>query len=95
MIPSAEHRIRVTSSAAGLAFGPPDIDNESMIDEDATSGIPVRPRCPICGHEKFGFEKGKIDSEWGVTAHRVDILICERCGNVLLFYEGRTIFDFD
>ena len=22
-------------------------------------------------------------------------LICERCGNVLLFYEGNTIFDFD
>ena len=40
-------------------------------------------------------EKGKIDSEWGVTAHKVDMLVCRRCGNILLFYEGNTIFDFD
>ena len=36
-----------------------------------------------------------IDSEWGVTAHRVLLLICERCSYVLSFYEGNTIFDFD
>jgi len=54
-----------------------------------------RPRCPICGRDAFRREKGKIDSEWGMTAHRVDMLVCLACGYVLLFYEGNTIFDFD
>ncbi len=54
-----------------------------------------RPRCPICQHTEFQHERGKIDSQWGVTAHRVDILVCRSCGYVLLFYEGNTIFDFD
>lgn len=62
-------------------------------DEDLQA--PARPRCPICTFDVFRREKGKVDSEWGVTAHRVDMLICERCGYVLLFSEGRTIFDFD
>ncbi|HUQ78069.1 MAG TPA: hypothetical protein VM427_04255 [Patescibacteria group bacterium] len=55
----------------------------------------TRPRCPLCGHDQFRSEKGKIDSEWGITAHRVEMLVCLRCSNVLLFYEGNTIFDFD
>lgn len=55
----------------------------------------TKPRCPLCGHEEFQREKGKIDSAWGMTAHKVDMLVCLRCGNVLLFYEGNTIFDFD
>lgn len=67
-----------------------------MTDEPTTPPEPpTRPRCPLCGHEEFQREKGKIDSEWGMTAHKVDMLVCLRCGNVLLFYEGNTIFDFD
>ena len=62
--------------------------------EDITEGRRL-PACPICGYLQYRQEKGKIDSAWGVTAHRVEILICERCGYVLLFSEGRTIFDFD
>ena len=30
-----------------------------------------------------------------MTAHRVTLLICDRCGYVLAFYDGRTFFDFD
>ena len=63
--------------------------------ESDPGDIPTRPRCPICGQQAFRREKGKIDSAWGLTAHKVDLLICERCGHVLLFYEGNTIFDFD
>jgi hypothetical protein len=75
-----------------MAFGRPAVENVPMSDEPE---VPVRPRCPVCRGDAFRREKGKIDSEWGITAHRVDMLICERCGNVLLFYEGNTIFDFD
>jgi ribosomal protein S27AE len=63
-----------------------------MDDERTSRG---KPQCPICGGSEFQHERGKIDSQWGVTAHRVDILVCGNCGYVLLFYEGNTIFDFD
>jgi uncharacterized protein len=53
------------------------------------------PMCPICGNNTFRQERGKIDSEWGITAHRVTLLICQRCSYVLAFYDGNTIFDFD
>jgi hypothetical protein len=51
--------------------------------------------CPICGHGTFDQERGKIDSQWGMTAHRVTLLICQKCSYVLTFYDGNTIFDFD
>jgi hypothetical protein len=53
------------------------------------------PMCPLCGNTTFRREEGKFDSAWGMTAHRVHMLICERCAYVLTFYEGNTIFDFD
>jgi hypothetical protein len=43
----------------------------------------------------FKVEEGKLDSKWGFTAHKVKIVICENCGYVMMFYKGRTIWDFD
>jgi uncharacterized protein len=43
----------------------------------------------------FRQEEGKFDSAWGFTAHRVTMLVCERCSYILTFYDGNTIFDFD
>jgi uncharacterized protein len=60
-----------------------------------TAPDPSRPTCPLCGNRTFRQEEGKMDSQWGFTAHRVLLLICERCQFVLTFYEGNTIFDFD
>ena len=62
---------------------------------DQSLGERRRPACPMCSNMTFRQERGKIDSEWGITAHRVLLLICERCSYVLSFYEGNTIFDFD
>jgi uncharacterized protein len=56
---------------------------------------PNLPTCPLCGGRTFRQESGKLDSEWGITAHRVTMLVCETCSHVLLFYQGNTIFDFD
>jgi predicted nucleic-acid-binding Zn-ribbon protein len=66
-----------------------------MSDDTAETAEPNLPTCPICGGREYTREKGKLDSEWGITAHRVDMLVCSNCGYVLLFYEGNTIFDFD
>ena len=65
------------------------------MDEQASTPTGGRPRCPICGHDDYRREAGKLDSEWGITAHRIDMLVCLTCGYVLLFYQGNTIFDFD
>ena len=62
------------------------------MDEDRSLS---RPTCPLCGHREFQQEEGKLDSKWGMTAHRVTLLICERCRFVLTFYDGNSIFDFD
>jgi hypothetical protein len=53
------------------------------------------PACPLCGNQSFEREEGKIDSKWGMTAHRVILLICDRCRLVLTFYDGNSIWDFD
>ncbi|MBI2337957.1 hypothetical protein HYU95_02135 [Candidatus Daviesbacteria bacterium] len=55
----------------------------------------VKPKCPLCNGENFNKEEGKIDSKWGATAHKVTLLICNKCGNVLIFSEGRTLWDMD
>jgi predicted nucleic-acid-binding Zn-ribbon protein len=78
-----------------MACGPATVENGGMSDDSDETAQPNLPTCPICGHREYRREKGKLDSEWGVTAHRVDMLICTNCGYVLLFYEGNTIFDFD
>ena len=53
-------------------------------------------RCPLCSHDEFEKQRGKLDSHWGVTALKVDLRICKRCGYVLQFYTGRTFFgNFD
>ena len=50
---------------------------------------------PALQWRKFRAEEGKLDSKWGFTAHKVRIAICENCGYVMMFYKGRTIWDFD
>ncbi|NJE84837.1 hypothetical protein E3E23_03170 [Thermococcus sp. CX2] len=52
-------------------------------------------KCPLCGGTDFRVEEGKLDSKWGLTAHKVKIVICRNCGYVMMFYKGRTIWDFD
>ena len=54
-----------------------------------------RPTCPLCGNRTFQRVEGKLDSQWGMTAHQVTLLICDRCAYVLTFYKGNSIFDFD
>lgn len=51
--------------------------------------------CPLCGGSKFTREEGKMDSKWGFTAHKVIIMICDKCQFVMNFSKGRSIWDFD
>jgi hypothetical protein len=51
--------------------------------------------CQLCGNDRFDIHTGKIDSKWGVTALKVDLVICTQCKYTHLFYKGRTIWDFD
>ncbi|MFX0137594.1 MAG: hypothetical protein ACFFDN_28405 [Candidatus Hodarchaeota archaeon] len=51
--------------------------------------------CPLCKGTKFKKEEGKMDSKWGITAHKITLMICENCKFILQFSKGRTIWDFD
>ena len=51
--------------------------------------------CPLCQGTEFDKEEGRIDSRWGLTSHKLVLMICRRCGLVLQFSAGRGIFDFD
>ena len=51
--------------------------------------------CPLCKSTGFTKEEGKIDGKWGLTAHKITLQICSKCGFVMQFSRGRSIWDFD
>jgi hypothetical protein len=69
------------------------IDPRGAAMTDQPGAEPRKPVCP-CGNTTFRQERGKFDSEWGITAHRVLLLICERCAYVLPL-RGQHHLDFD
>ncbi len=75
---------------------------QTMESQQPVRGSPYASRhtpasnCLWCGQNAgFKEEEGKLDSKWGMTAHRVKLYICNNCGFVHQFGLGRTIFDFD
>jgi transcription elongation factor Elf1 len=63
--------------------------------ERAEADAKQRLTCPLCQHTEFDREQGRMDSRWGITSHKLVLMICQRCGLVLQFSAGRGIFDFD
>lgn len=63
--------------------------------ESAEEGAKKHLVCPLCEGTKFDQQQGRMDSRWGLTSHKLVLMICERCGLVLQFSAGRGIFDFD
>jgi hypothetical protein len=51
--------------------------------------------CPLCKGREFVSERGRMDSRWGITSHKMTLMICLHCSLVLSFSGGRSIFDFD
>ncbi|MGN9837591.1 hypothetical protein ACTMTI_05665 [Nonomuraea sp. H19] len=51
--------------------------------------------CPLCHGTEFQQEEGRLDSRWGITSHRMTLMICMRCRYILHFYDKHSIFDFD
>jgi hypothetical protein len=56
---------------------------------------PPRLACPLCRGTQFQREQSRQDSRWGLTSHRMTLMICARCRYVLHFYDSHSIFDFD
>jgi hypothetical protein len=52
-------------------------------------------KCPLCGGSDFERQQGRMDSRWGLTSHKLVLMVCRRCRLVLQFSAGRGIFDFD
>jgi len=53
------------------------------------------PRCPLCGNQHYRREEGRLDSKWGMSSHKIILLICNHCQYILHFYNGNSIWDFD
>ena len=53
---------------------------------------PARPvlECPICGGTEFHQQRGRMDSKWGISIHKLVVKICKQCGLVLQFSAGYT-----
>ena len=64
-------------------------------EEAEASAESAHLRCPVCGGTEFDREEGRMDSRWGITSHKMVLMICVRCRLVLQFSAGRGIFDFD
>ena len=63
--------------------------------ERAEDGVKQHLECPLCKGTEFDREQGRMDSRWGITSHKLVLKICQRCGLVLQFSAGRSLFDFD
>lgn len=48
--------------------------------------------CLVCGHDKYTLEEGGLDSKWGASQHRTELVICKQCGYIMLFSKGRSWF---
>ena len=63
--------------------------------EQAADSARQRLKCLLCGSYDFDKEEGRMDSRWGITSHKMVLMICRNCGLVHQFSAGRGIFDFD
>jgi hypothetical protein len=44
---------------------------------------------------QFQREEARQDSRWGMTSHRMTLMVCVQCRYVLHFYDNHSLFDFD
>ncbi len=51
--------------------------------------------CPLCKGDRFDEEEGRMDSKWGFTSHKMQILICSQYRFTMLFSEGRSFWNPD
>lgn len=51
--------------------------------------------CPLCQCTQFEEQEGRLDSKWGITSHKMTLLICNQCSYILHFYNKHSFFDFD
>ena len=48
--------------------------------------------CLVCGGRSFEEQTSREDSQWGMSSFRMKLLICRRCGYVMQFYLGASLF---
>jgi uncharacterized protein len=48
--------------------------------------------CLVCEGSSFETQTSREDSQWGMSSFRMKLLICRRCGYVMQFYLGASMF---
>ncbi len=41
------------------------------------------------------FATAMDNTRWGLTSHRIQMMVCQRCSYILHFYRHHSIFNFD
>ncbi|WP_329091754.1 MULTISPECIES: hypothetical protein [unclassified Streptosporangium] len=54
---------------------------------------PPELACPLCHGTEFQREEGRLAGRWGMTSHRLTLMICVRCRYILQFYDKHSIFN--
>lgn len=54
---------------------------------------PPELACPLCRSTEFQVEEGRLGGRWGMTSHRLTLMICVRCRYILQFYDKHSIFN--
>jgi predicted nucleic-acid-binding Zn-ribbon protein len=81
-----------TSTAAGAVDGFPTV---GVVAGGSYGDLMTAPQlaCPLCRCTQFQREEGRLESRWGMTRHRMVLLICQQCRYVLHFYDRHSVFD--
>ena len=48
--------------------------------------------CTVCGHQRFDEQISREDSQMGFTSFPMRLMICKRCGFVMQFSLGQSLF---
>ena len=48
--------------------------------------------CTVCGHQRFDEQISREDSQLGFTSFPMRLMICKRCGFVMQFSLGQSLF---
>lgn len=48
--------------------------------------------CFVCDGRSFDQQTSREDSQWGMSTFRMKLLVCRRCGFVMQFYLGASMF---
>ena len=83
---------QATRAQAAAAARAGEAVQRQQADQDAVRQLLQNLSCTVCGGKQFDEQTSREDSQMGMTTFRMRLLICVRCGFVMQFSLGRSLF---